>query len=136
MLKDFGSSVAQRGKFDARAYKCTFLGFKTGVKGYVAYDIHTKEIIISRHAIFHECIFPCNSSQFPPCFILPQSKWEYISQTASAKNSMPLEICEISAPIPAIDSDPDITSEQLHKFTVLSDPATPVLFQLPSMIVT
>jgi hypothetical protein len=68
MLKVFrslcyvGTSVPQRVKFDVRAHKCAFLGFKPGVKGYVAYDIHTKEIIISRHAIFHQCIFPCNSS--------------------------------------------------------------------------
>jgi hypothetical protein len=46
---------------------------------------------------------------------------------------MPLETCEFSAPIPAIDSD--ITSEHttyVHSQpTVLSDPATPVLFSTP-----
>ncbi|MCI25944.1 hypothetical protein A2U01_0047135, partial [Trifolium medium] len=48
---------------------------------------------------------------------------------------MPLETCEFSAPIPATDSHPDITSEHStsvhNQPTVLSDPATPVLFSTP-----
>ncbi|GAU51388.1 hypothetical protein TSUD_299530 [Trifolium subterraneum] len=48
---------------------------------------------------------------------------------------MPLETCEFSAPIPAIDSGPDIISEHSTSVdsqpTVLSDPDTPVLFSTP-----
>ena len=63
-FKVFGSlcfactSSAHRTKFDSRAHKCVFLGFKNGTKGYVLLDIHTHRIFISSHVIFYESIFP------------------------------------------------------------------------------
>lgn len=35
-----------------------FLGYKFGTKGYVVFDLHTRNIFISRNVIFHEHIFP------------------------------------------------------------------------------
>lgn len=52
------SLVPHRGKFDTRAHNFAFLGFKPGLKGFVAYDIHTKSIHISRNAISMSPYFP------------------------------------------------------------------------------
>lgn len=49
-----------RGKLDSRAKKCVFLGYKFEMKGYVAYDCNSREILISRH-VFYEHVFPCIS---------------------------------------------------------------------------
>ena len=63
MLKVFGSlcySSTNRPhqKFDPRSRQGVFLGFQTGIKGYVILDFQSREIFISRNVIFYETIFP------------------------------------------------------------------------------
>lgn len=50
-------------KLSARSTPCVFLGYPTNHKGYRCLDLKTRKIIISRHVIFDETIFP--SAQTP-----------------------------------------------------------------------
>ncbi|GAU15708.1 hypothetical protein TSUD_307180 [Trifolium subterraneum] len=77
MLKIFGclcyvsTTDVHRLKLDHRARKCAFLGFKSGTKGFVALDLHSYEIVVSRNVQFEELIFPY------PSQTQSQTKWEF-----------------------------------------------------------
>ena len=52
---------ANRQKLDARAHPCIFIGFKAHTKGYLAYDLHSNNITVSRNVTFYENHFPYHS---------------------------------------------------------------------------
>ena len=63
-LKVFGCQcfastlVFKRKKLDPCARHGVYLGHRTGVKGFLVYDLKTREIFVSRNVTFHEHIFP------------------------------------------------------------------------------
>lgn len=55
----FASTLcSHRTKLASRARKSVFLGYKTGVKGFILFDLHTRQIFISRNVVFYEHILP------------------------------------------------------------------------------
>jgi hypothetical protein len=52
-----------RTKFDSRARKAIFLGFKDGTKGYILYELSLRDIFVSRNVIFYETYFPFQNSK-------------------------------------------------------------------------
>ena len=47
-----------RTKLDSRPSKCDFIGFKTGVKGCILYDIFTNNVFLSHDVVHFDHIFP------------------------------------------------------------------------------
>ena len=70
-LKFFGSGVYpflrpyNHNKLQPRSKLCVFLGFAAGYKGVVCYDRGSNKLILSRHVIHDESVFPYKTQGFP-----------------------------------------------------------------------
>ncbi|KAI5318095.1 hypothetical protein L3X38_037803 [Prunus dulcis] len=68
-LKIFGSAVYpllrpyNAHKLEPRSHQCIFLGYSMGYKGVLCYDLRTHKVLISRHVIHNEDVFPCKTTQ-------------------------------------------------------------------------
>jgi hypothetical protein len=102
----FASTLsAHRTKLEPKARKSLFLGYTNGYKGYTLLDLHTREIFISRHVIFHEHILPYPFSKSSPI-----SPWDYFTTNT---NPTPTSISPPHITPPSIPVNPNPPSNIL-----------------------
>ncbi|GAU40997.1 hypothetical protein TSUD_92220 [Trifolium subterraneum] len=114
------STDVNMSKLQSRATKCIFLGYRTGVKGFVVLNLHNYQTSISKIVVFEETVFPYTTSN-------PNiQSWEYLdstephSQQHTNMSSPTIDpILPMSLPQPSLDSPP---SSDFNSIPPLSSP--------------
>ena len=117
----FASTLANHiTKFQPIARLCVFIGYPHGIKGYRLFDLHSKQVFISRDVTFYEHIFPFQNVSSPsysydpfPDLILPTPVTDTIPPaspiTPTSLSTVPVSSSEsVLSPCPS-SSSPEIT---------------------------
>jgi hypothetical protein len=102
-LKVFGSLAyastlhVNRTKLSPKGRKCVYLGHKQGVKGTILFDLHTKEIFISRNVTHHDHILPYITESTKP-------KWQYYTFSPHTPTSDTTTLTDTNLPTTLADN--------------------------------
>jgi len=123
------SLQSHRTKLQPKARKTVFLGYKSGYKGYILLDIHSREIFVSIHVVFHEYFLP-----YPANYESITTQWEYFSPNPTI-NTEPVDV---SPPPPIFNDDiylppssPQHSPPNSHSPTTTAPDTTLAIHQSP-----
>ncbi|KAL0400307.1 UNVERIFIED_CONTAM: Retrovirus-related Pol polyprotein from transposon RE1 [Sesamum radiatum] len=106
----FASNVnPHKSKFDPKAFRCVFIGYAHGQKGYKVFDIANNVTYVSRYVVFHEHVFLylTNTSPDHHSVIIPTR----ITDCTDALTSVPVGPPTPTAPsLDNISSSPSLPS--------------------------
>ncbi|KAL0416375.1 UNVERIFIED_CONTAM: Retrovirus-related Pol polyprotein from transposon RE2 [Sesamum latifolium] len=109
------NTIPDKNKFDHRAFRCIFLGYSNNKKAYRVFHLNTNILFDSRDVIFHENVFPFQSSP-----------------TNNEPISLPLPIDDPDSDCPLPISTSEASSAELpHLPTTATDTLTPASPPLP-----
>ena len=80
-------------KLAPRSARCVFLGYSAHHKGYLCLDVTTNRVIISRHVVFDETVFPFSEQPSPPS----QADFEFLADDSNPV-SAPIGPAQTSLP--------------------------------------
>ncbi|CAL9244028.1 unnamed protein product, partial [Arabidopsis halleri] len=95
-------------KLAPRSTPCVFLGYPLDHRGYRCLDLSTKRVILSRHVVFHENIFPFAERSSPASFdhVLPLTVPDPIPKPKVTDPAQPITPSPPSSPSPPTSPSP------------------------------
>lgn len=92
-------------KLQSRSSQCIFLGYALRYKRAICYDLQNKILILSRHIIYDEEVFPCKKSG------IQESN---VSSVLQNTRHVPIVI---QLPIPTVTSSVELSNNYVHRET-------------------
>ncbi|KAI5355953.1 hypothetical protein L3X38_008848 [Prunus dulcis] len=124
-LRIFGTAVypclraTNSNKLQPRSTLCVFLGYMTGYKGILCYNVLTGKMVISRNVVHDELVYP-----FQPVITSKSVTCISAGNSSSAPVLVPSVLASPSLPLP---TDPDISSPLNHLDTSSTQVSLPVM---------
>lgn len=75
-------------KLEPKTIQCIFLGYVVQYKGFTCFNTHTNKLIVSRHVLFDESIFPAQHKDFGS-HTGSSSKTQYIPNEVHSTTFLP-----------------------------------------------
>ena len=108
--------TAHRTKLASRAHPYVFLGFKNHTKGYLVFNLHSRELTVSRNVVFYEDQFPYLPNPHPTLSSDPSLP---IFTSFSITNSDSFDPVVINSPPPTVPAVPSSTSTHISNLPFL-----------------